>query len=70
MQRAPNCCPHCSQPVRIQTDMWGPRYLYEGCGWTSEDGEHLRLDQATRTRLAYTPTASESNRAQESRHHS
>ncbi len=47
MQRTPHACPHCRQPIWLHSDMWGPYYLCEDCGWTAEDDEQvapLKLD--------------------------
>ncbi len=41
MQRTPHRCPHCQQPLWIASDMWGPYYLCEDCGWTAEDDADL-----------------------------
>lgn len=41
MQRTSHRCPHCRQPLRIASDMWGLYYLCEDCGWTAEDDDDV-----------------------------
>jgi len=41
MQRTPHRCPHCSQPLDLSRDMWGPYYLCADCGWTAEDDDQV-----------------------------
>ena len=49
MQRTPQRCPCCSQPLAISWDMWGQYYVCPGCGFTAEDDDELtpRLEVAT-----------------------
>jgi len=42
MQRTPQRCPCCSQPLGISWDMWGQYYVCQGCGFTAEDDDALR----------------------------
>ena len=41
MQRTAHRCPHCNEPLWIHSDMWGPYYLCDDCGWTAEDDDEL-----------------------------
>ena len=43
MQRTPQRCPHCREPLWLHNDMWGPYYLCDDCGWTAEDDDQLAL---------------------------
>ena len=42
MQRTPDRCPCCSQPLGISWDMWGQYYVCQGCGFTAEDDDELK----------------------------
>ena len=42
MQRTPQRCPCCSQPLGISWDMWGQYYVCQGCGFTAEDDDELK----------------------------
>ena len=42
MQRTPQRCPCCSQPLGISWDMWGQYYVCSGCGFTAEDDDELK----------------------------
>ncbi len=34
-------CPHCSCPLVISWDMWGPFYVCPECGFSAEDEDEL-----------------------------
>ncbi len=46
MQRTPQRCPCCSQPLGMSWDMWGQYYVCQGCGFTAEDDEELKPQAA------------------------
>jgi hypothetical protein len=70
VQRTSHRCPHCYQPLRRHSDMWGPYYLCEDCGWTAEDDEHLSLAGIARSRVPHhVLTVGEASQAWESRRH-
>lgn len=37
-------CPRCSAALEISSDMWGRFYACQGCGFTAEDDETLRVE--------------------------
>ena len=37
-------CPHCSCPLVISWDMWGPFYVCPECGFSAEDDDELSQD--------------------------
>jgi len=45
MQRTPQRCPDCSQPLGISWDMWGQYYVCQGCGFTAEGDEMKPTDK-------------------------
>ena len=47
MQRTLHRCPCCSDPLWIHSDMWGPYYVCDGCGWTAEDDDSLKASKLT-----------------------
>jgi len=44
MERTQEPCPHCSCPLVISWDMWGPFYVCPECGFSAEDDDELSQD--------------------------
>ena len=71
MQRTSHRCPQCDQALVVQSDMWGPYYLCEKCGWTAEDDDQLKAAPARRDRVPHhVLTVAEAHRAWQTRRHS
>jgi hypothetical protein len=71
VQRTPYRCPHCDQPLMVHSDMWGPYYLCEACGWTAEDDAQLTATPAARTKVPdHVLTVAEAHRAWQTRRRS
>ena len=71
MQRTSHRCPHCEQVLVIHCDMWGPYYLCEGCGWTAEDDDQLKIVPAARGKVPHhVLTVAEAHRAWQTRRRS
>ena len=71
VQRTPHHCPHCDEALVIHSDMWGPYYLCEGCGWTAEDDDDVAKPAATRAKVPHhVLTVAEAHRAWQERRES